>query len=139
MTDKPTKLGGTVSGRFTKRHPELQEIYADDVEPEGSNTLSLQQLNAMKLLLEANYSDIELKTYPTMSFDISRGSDHSVGVIRQGTRFHFVYFDEAHYIKEPLDDKEKDWKRTRFSQDSSSSTPSKAKRAALRAKRKKRK
>ena len=115
MTPKPTFLGGTVSGRLTKRHPELQE------------------------------------TYPMM-----RGYSKSEGQLAlldyQIQSSQFVWFDEAHHIKEPIDpdrDEKRDpattksWVMNHLNEaipvKGAENPPSKAKRAALRAKRKKRK
>ena len=134
------EISAVANEELLRKHEEYYQKYAD---------LTAWQEQVMKSMIYGEYGLlVEEKTISRSDFYEMYGGRTVSGRYtgRHAGKVPLVWFDEVHHIKDWHSGKsdrspkeEKDWERTMFKQDSLSSTPSKATRAKLRAKRKKRK
>lgn len=137
-------------GTFGGHSPESEKDKAQMAATMYGSKLYPYQQELLTRLMDTYFSDIENRIAHYTRGYSKRNAQQSFHQVYGGSTDNIInfWFDEAHHIKEfdwfdryPVTDelKEKDWARTRFQQDTLSSAPSAAKRAKLRAKRKKRK
>jgi hypothetical protein len=136
MTEWPT---GTVSGRYSGQRPNIDKQESKSLLDEANKEVQNWQEEIFSHLMDFHFSDIEQHIlYGT------RGTSKSTMPPYYGTSFTHCIMDEYHDIKEPVDDtgpKNAHWTQPIPTADPFNkpvSDPSQAKRAKLRAKRKKR-
>lgn len=112
-----------------------ERIYANQ-QAIRSNGKSHMQTEYFKLMYEAVFEPMPFQAYTKSRRYRSDGAIEKPSMIWLDDYIP-TYVKDYDYVPDRRD--EKDWKRTQFQQDTASSTPSAAKRAKLRAKRKKRK
>jgi hypothetical protein len=136
MSEYPT---GTVSGRYSDQRPNIDKQESRSLLDEANKEVQDWQEEIFNHLMDFHFSDIEKHIlYGT------RGTSKSTMLPYYGTSFPYYIHDEYLDIKEPVDDtgpKKMYWTQSIPTADPFNkpvSDPSQAKRAKLRAKRKKR-
>jgi hypothetical protein len=136
MSEWPT---GTVSGRYSGQRPNITEQESRSLLDEANKEVQDWQEEIFNHLMDFHFSDIEQR-----SFYGTRGTGKSTMLPYYGTCPAYCIMDEYHDIKEPVDNvgpKKMYWTQSIPTADPFNkpvSDPSQAKRAKLRAKRKKR-
>lgn len=145
-------FGGVAPEESLSQAEIMVAMYGSKLRPWQSEALKrLMEIDPKDLTLREERQRLKAETFverygkPSQLIEMKTITVDSIPKTLSGVSIDYAILDEAHMIKEwcysePAEPKEeKDWARTKFKRSSTSSTPSAAKRANLRAKRKKRK